>query len=199
MRSPSHAILWELWRLTRLEAAWHLALGIIGSLAVLVVFAAAAPNGAARDFGAMIAFVLVVLPHIAGWLCIPKVNGKRPGFPFHLLYTRPVRTAVVVGIPMAYLAALPVALYLVSALLLRVTSGYPFPLLPVAAWIAALNLVNLAANWWTRNRLVVLLGNLTVGVANVLLAMNRLTAEEIPGADWPPNRWPAIFDLPTTR
>ena len=34
---------------------------------------------------------------------------------------------------MAYLAAAPAALYLVSVLLLKVTSGYPFPLLPVAA------------------------------------------------------------------
>ena len=198
MRSPVHAMLWEIWRLTRVEAAWHLAVGIVGSLAVLVVFAAAAPNGAARDFGAVIAFVLLVLPNIAGWLCIPKVNGARPGFPFHLLYTRPVRTTVLVGVPMAYLAVLPVALYLASALLLRVTSGYPFPLLPVAAWIAALNLVNLAANWWTRNRLVVMLGNMVVGVVNFSLAAYRLTAVEIPGLDWPPSQWPRIFDFPLT-
>ena len=33
------------------------------------------------------------------------------------------------------------AIYLVSALLLRLTSGYPFPLLPVAAWVAAYTVI----------------------------------------------------------
>ena len=44
MRSPVVAMLWENWRLTRVEAAWKLALGIVGGLAALVVFAAVAPN-----------------------------------------------------------------------------------------------------------------------------------------------------------
>ena len=105
---------------------------------------------AIKDFGAAIALILIVLPHFMGWLSMAKLNGGRPGFPLYLLYTRPVRTAVLVGVPMAYLTALPAAIYLVSALLLRVTSGYPFPLLPVAAWIAALNLVLAATNWSTR-------------------------------------------------
>jgi hypothetical protein len=196
MRSPILAMLWETWRLTRVEVAWRLAIGIVGGMAALAAVSGQ-PEGL-KDFSAAIALTLIVLPHFVGWLSMAKVNGGRPGFPLYLLYTRPLRTPVLVAVPMAYLTVLPSAIYLVSALLLRVTSGYAFPLLPVAAWIAALNLANLAANWWTRNRLVVLLGNLTVGVANVTLAMNRLTAEEIPGADWPPNRWPAIFDLPLT-
>ena len=51
----------------------------------------------------------------------------RPGFPLYLLYTRPVRTSVLVAVPMAYLTAMPSAIYLVSALLLRVTSGLRVP------------------------------------------------------------------------
>ncbi len=93
------------------------------------------------DNGAAIAMILLVLPHFVGWLSLARLNGGRPGFPLYLHYTRPVRTAVIVGLPMAYLTAMSSAIYLVSALLLRVTSGYPFPLLPVAAWIAALTLV----------------------------------------------------------
>ena len=89
-----------------------------------------------------------------GWLSLAKLNGGRPGFPLYLHYTRPVRTAVIVGLPMAYLTAVSSAIYLVSALLLRVTSGYAFPLLPVAAWIAALTLVWVAATWSTRNRTI---------------------------------------------
>ena len=44
MRSPVLAMLWENWRLTRVEAAWKLALGIVAASAVLVVFAAVAPE-----------------------------------------------------------------------------------------------------------------------------------------------------------
>ena len=160
LRSPIVAMLWENWRVTRVEAAWKLALGIVGGLAALALCAAFAPADNAKryedikDIGAAIALILIVLPHLVGWLSIAKLNGGRPGFPLYLLYTRPVRTAVIVGLPMAYLTAVSSAIYLVSALLLRVTSGYAFPLLPVAAWIAALTLVWLAATWSTRNRII---------------------------------------------
>ena len=109
MRSPSFAILWamlwENWRVTRVECAWRLALGIVGGLAVLVVFAAVAPNQATKDFGAVIAMILLVLPHFLNWVSFFNLNGWRPGFPLYHLYTRPVRTAVIVGLPMAYLTA----------------------------------------------------------------------------------------------
>src|SRR4029434_6291127 len=120
--SPILAMLWENWRLTRVEVAWRLALGIVGSLGVLAVFSS--QREGVKGFSAAIALILIVLPHFAGWLSMAKLNSGRPGFPLDLLYTRPVRTAVLVGIPMAYLTALPAAIYLVSALLLRITSGY---------------------------------------------------------------------------
>jgi hypothetical protein len=200
MRSPILAILWENWRLTRLEVAARLAVGVLGASAVLVVFAAAAPDHQGiQDFGAAVALVVVVFPHFLGWLSIFGLNGDRPGFPFSLLYTRPVRTAVLVGVPMVYLTAAAAATYLVSALLLRVTSGYPFPLLPVAAWIAALTLVQLATTWSTRTRAAQLLILIAAGNAWLLLAMRRLNAEKIPGSfDWPPHVWPARFDFPLT-
>ena len=153
-------MLWETWRVTRVEAAWKLALGIVGGLAVLGLHATFAPADDAKgyedftDIGAAMAMTLLVLPHVMGWPSMAKLNGGRPGFPLYLHYTRPVRTAVVVGLPMAYLTAAASAIYLVSALVLRVTSGYAFPLLPVAAWIAALTLIGVAATWSTRNRSV---------------------------------------------
>ena len=84
LRSPIVAMLWENWRLTRVEAAWKLAVGIVGGLAALVMFAVMAPSGAARDGGAVIALMFIVVLNITGWLSIPKINGKRPGFPFDL-------------------------------------------------------------------------------------------------------------------
>jgi hypothetical protein len=197
MHSPIMAMLWEIWRLTRVEVAWRLALGIVGGMAVLAVFSS--QREAVKDFSAAIALILIVLPHFMGWLSIAKLISGRPGFPLYLLYTRPVRTAVLVGIPMAYLTVMPAAIYLVSAFLLRVTSGYAFPLAPVAAWIAALNVVLAATNWSTRNRAIQMLGVMVATSAWLLLAIHRLTAVEIQGSyDWPPNLWPTLFDFPLT-
>jgi hypothetical protein len=196
-RSPIAALLWENWRLTRVEAAWKLAVGIVGGLAVLVVFAALAPNRTIRDFGALVALFVIAIPNIAGWFSIPKINGARPGFPFSLNYTRPVRTAVLVGVPMAYQAAMPTATYLVSALLLRMTSGYAFPLLPVAALVSLLNLTHAPANWAIPNRIVTVLVSLVMGVAWVAFAMYRVDSSD--GGDYKStNLWPTVFDFPLT-
>ena len=204
-RSRIVVLLWEIWRVTRAEAAWKLAVGIVGGLAVLALCAAVAPADNARryedvmDNGAAIAMVLLVLPHLVSWLSLARLNGGRPGFPLYLHYTRPVRTAVLVGLPMAYLTAMSSAIYLLSALLLRVASGYAFPLLPVAAWIAALTLVMVAATWSTRDRTVQVLVMMFAVLRAFGLAMNRLTAVEIPGGyDWPPRLWPTLFDFPLT-
>jgi len=100
---------------------------------------------------------------------------------------------------MTYLTAMSSAIYLVSALLLRVTSGYAFPLLPVAAWIAALTLIFGAAGWSTRDRIIPVLVWMFAITQAWRLAMDRLTAVEIPGGyDWPPRLWPTLFDFPRT-
>jgi hypothetical protein len=205
MRSPAVAILWEIWRVTRVESAWKLAFGIVGGLAVLALGAAFAPADDARryerimDDCAAIAMILLVLPHLMSWLTLARLNGGRPGFPLYLHYTRPVPTAVIVGLPMAYLTALSWAIYLVSALLLRVTSGYAFPLLPVAAWIAALTLVFVAGTWSTRVGAIQLLVMMFAVMRALGLAMDRLTALELPGGyDWPPRLWATLFDWPRT-
>jgi len=182
-------MLWENWRLTRLEAANRLALGIVGGLAVLVSFRAVAPNDSARDVGATITLCLMIFMTFPLWLSISKLkggrflDGYRPGFTLSLLYTRPVRTAVLVGVPMAYLAALAGAVYLVSALVLRWTFGYPFPLLPVAALIAAAHLGQSAGDWSTRSKVVQWLGTMAPVIALGSLARYR----------W--EGWPELFDF----
>lgn len=203
-RSRIVVMLWEIWRVTRVEAAWKLAFGI-GGLAVLALCAALAPADDARryenvmDNGAAIAMTLLVLPHLMGWLSLARLNGGKPGFPLYLHYIRPVRTAVIVGLPMVYLTAVSTAIYLVSALLLKVTSGYAFPLLPVAVWMAALTLVFVAATWSTRNRTIQMCVMMFAFSRAFTLAMQRLTAVEIPDTfDWPPRLWPTLFDFPLT-
>jgi hypothetical protein len=100
---------------------------------------------------------------------------------------------------MVYLTAVSWAIYLVAALLLRVASGYAFPLLPVAVWMAALTLLWVAATWSTRNRTIQVLVFMFATAKAFGLAMDRLTAVEIPGGyDWPPRLWPTLFDFPRT-
>ena len=142
MRSPIAAMLWELWRVTRVEAAWKLALGVVVALAAWILSAVFAAwwDENIKEL-ASVARISLFMPHIVGWISVAALNGGRPGFPLYLHYTRPIRTAVMVGIPMAYLTALSFAIYLVSAFLLRAASGYPFSVLPAAAWVAAIALV----------------------------------------------------------
>ena len=201
-RSPMAAILWELWRVTRTEVAWKLALPIGGGLAALALGAAFGPEEPKEyedlnDLLAAFALTLIVIPHVVGWRSMAKLNGGRPGFPLYLTYTRPVRTAAIVCLPMAYLTAVSSAIYLVSAIVLRVASGHAFPLLPVAAWLAALTLVALAASWSTRNRTVQVYVTMAAIVYGWAKAVERLTAVEIPRTfDWPPRLWPTLFDFP---
>ena len=205
LRSPVVAMLWESWRLTRVEAAWKLAFGIVGPLAVLGLTATFAPaDNATRywqmmDDSAAIALILLVLPHFIGWRSLTRLNGGQPGFPLYLHYTRPVRTAVIVCLPMVYLTAASWVIYLVSALLLRMTSGFAFPLLPVAVWMAALTPIWVLATWSTRKPGIQLNVMVSAVAVAYLLSMIRLTGVEIPDEyDWPPRLWPTLFDWPLT-
>jgi hypothetical protein len=205
MRSPVAAMLWEVWRVTRAEGAWKLAIGIVGGLAILGLGAALTPADdpmryeGIMDACAAAAMILLVLPHVGGWFSPSGLIGGLPGFPFHLHYTRPIRTAVIVALPMVYLTALSSAIYLASALLLRVASGLAFPLLPVAAWMAALTVIALAATWSTHNRTIQLLVMMIAVIRAQAVSVERLTAVELPrGYDWPPRLWPTLFDWPLT-
>ena len=191
------AMLWELWRVTRTEVAWKLALPTGAGMVILAL--SSSQRELVKDANAALVLVLIVIPHLFGWVSMAKLINGRPGFPLYLHYTRPVRTAVIVGLPMAYLTAVSSAIYLVSALLLRVTSGYAFPLLPVAAWMAALTVIGVAATWSTRNRQIQVVTMVIATVIAWYISVERLTAVEIPdNYDWPPRLWPTLFDWPLT-
>lgn len=185
-RSPVMAMLWENWRLTRSESAQRLAQGILISAAVLAGVAAFGRVGNER---ARLALGLLVMTYLPLWLSVARLNGGRfmdgfrPGYPFYVLYTRPVRTLVLVAAPMAYNVATAVALYLASALVLRAIFGVPIPLLPLAVWIAATHIVQWAAQWGTSSKVVQWCGS--IGGVVVLTAL----------AVWRGKDWPAQFDF----
>lgn len=172
MRSPIVAMLWENWRLTRIEAGFRLALGIVaGSLALTF-----------SDAGATTAFWILTFMHGMVWMSIAKLNGGRfmdgykPGFPLYLLYGRPVPTALFVGVAMAYDAISCSALYLVSAAILGFAFGQPLPLFSVAAWLVAAHLCYSCVQWSTPNRVVQYVGSIACLLPLFLLLKNRVAS-----------------------
>lgn len=172
LRSPIAAMLWENWRLTRVEAAQRTALGIVaGSGALLLV------NG-----GATIAFWILVLLHAFFWFSIAKLNGGRfmdgykPGFPLYLLYTRPVSTPVLVGVAMAYDAVSCVALYLASAALLGFAFGQPLPLFSMTVWMMAVHFGFTCIQWSTRSRVAQWIASIAIGWPLFFLLRNRVAS-----------------------
>lgn len=159
MRSPVVAMLWEQWRLTRVEAAQRFGLGIVAVSAALVLF----------DATPTTALWFLIAVHSCFWFSISKLNGGRfmdgykPGFPLHLLYSRPVPTVVFVVIAMAYDALSCAALYIASAALLGIAFGQPLPLFSVALWLVTFHLACTCIQWSTRNRVVQWAGSIGIG------------------------------------
>jgi len=159
MNSPIAAMLWENWRLSRVEAAWRFSLGIVGGSGALLYL----------DAGVNAAFLILVVLHSMFWFSISRLNGGRfvdgykPGFPLYLLYTRPVPTPVIVGVSMLYDAVSCLALYLMTAVLLEFAFGQQLPLFSVALWMMAFHLACTCIQWSTRNRIVQWTGSIAIG------------------------------------
>ena len=168
--APIVAMLWENWRLSRVEAGQRLGLGLVAGSAALVWF----------DAGAIIAFWILIAVHAYFWFSISKLNGGRftdgykPGFPLYLLFARPVPTAAFVGVAMVYDAISCVALYLVSAALLGFAFGQPLPLFSVALYLVVFHLACTCLQWSTRSRVVQWTGSIVVGWPFVFLLINRV-------------------------
>jgi hypothetical protein len=170
MRSPIVALLWENWRLSRVEAVVRLGLAVVLALAAIM--------GQAKG-GAAMAFWIVMLLHSMIFFSIAKLNGGRfmdgykPGFPFFLLYARPVPTVVFVGVAMAYDAIANVALYLACAALLNFAFGQQFPLFSVTLWIVTAHFVYACVQWSTRSRVVQWVGSLAFFLPTFTVLKNR--------------------------
>ena len=173
MRSPVLAMLWENWRLTRVEAAQRLAQGIVvGSAALTLAHSTDRTHGVSRS-------ILSSMHACSLWFSIAKLNGGRfmdgykPGFPLYLLYTRPVPTVTFVGVAMAYDAVSAVVVYLVSAALLRFAFGQPLPLFSVAVCLVAYHFAHSCVQWSTRNRVVQWIGSMAPSCRSSLCSGSR--------------------------
>jgi hypothetical protein len=153
MWTPAVATLWETWRLTRWRlvlvpglatvCGWLLSRNAVGLLAYVVLFAAA----------------------VAMALSLP-LFGMRPGFPLSRAFARPIRTSVLVAVPLAYVFAAAAASYLLPAALLRIATGTALPLLPAATLMGALAVLVAGSSWATRDAAA----RTGLGIAAYLLA-----------------------------
>ena len=169
MRSPVVAMLWEHWRLTLGESAWRLSFGLVAGSTALAL----------SDSGPTIAVWILLSQHGMFWMSIAKltggrfVDGYRPGFPLHLLYTHPVRTSVIVGVAMLYDAVSCAAMYVASAALLGLAFGQPLPVLSMAMLIVVFHMVCTFAQWSTRSRVFQWLVSSGIWVAVIALVNIR--------------------------
>ncbi len=170
MHSPIVAMVWEQWRLSRVEAALRFALGIVAGSAALLL----------ADSGVQAAFIVLAAVHAFFWFSIAKLNGGRfmdgykPGFPLYLLYTRPIPTAMIVGVAFAYDVISCVALYLVSAFLLGLAFGEPLPTFSVALLLVTIHFVFVCIQWSTRDRTFQWVGSMAATLPLFLLIKGRL-------------------------
>jgi hypothetical protein len=153
--SPLLAMLWEQWRLTRIEAAQRFGISVVLASAALSLLS----NGETAAYAALI--FMNWMP----WLSIFKLNGGRlmdgykPGFPLQLLYTRPIPTTAMVCVAMLYDAITGTALYLVSAAVVGIAFGVSLPLFAVVMWLVTFHLVAMCVQWSTQNRVVQWVGS----------------------------------------
>ena len=106
---------------------WALSRGPANPLVFVVLFAAA--------------FVMA--------LSLP-VFGSRRAFPLSMAFSRPIRTSVLVAVPLAYVLVAAAACYLVPAIALRAFTGVDLPLIPPATLIGALAVLVAGCCWFTR-------------------------------------------------
>jgi hypothetical protein len=137
MWTAAVATLWESWRLTRRRML------LVPALATICGWLLS------RQGASLLAFMILFAAAIAMALSLPSF-GTRPAFPLSKSFARPIRTAVLVGTPLAYVFAAAAASYLVPAAFLRVSTGAPLPLLPAATLIGALAVLVAGSSWVTR-------------------------------------------------
>ncbi len=150
LRAPIVAMLWEQWRLTRVEGAWRLGAGVaVGSLAILN-----------PEKGPVVAFWALTWMSAIIWLSLAKLGGGRfmdgykPGFPLYLLYPRPVPTSVIVGVSMGYDAISGVVLYLAAASFLNLVFGLSLPMFSMVLWLLTSRLLYTCVQWALPSRTV---------------------------------------------
>lgn len=198
MRSPIVAMLWELWRLTRSEFIFRLAIALVVGVFLLGATVLDSADASGADNAIALALFSGAIIHSLLSLALSKLNGGKfmdgyhPGFPLPLLYMRPVRTSMFVAVAMTYLALTAALSYLLWAVLMNATFDVRFPLLPIAAWLMALQLVQAVCYWAARSKFIQWAGSMGAYVGCSVLALRRAGEGDL--ANLQPDTWSMLFD-----
>jgi hypothetical protein len=182
----STAMVWELWRLSRVGIlATMFGVAVIGAFILMVVDTEEAEANVVLVGGA------IMCMHSRLWA--NKIDGQY-GFPLKLAYARPISIWMLVGIPLAYVALSCGITYFVPFFTLKLIFGLPFPLVSGAVSVGALSLVFAAIYWWTDNnttRYAGYFGLLFLG----FLVFKYLSPAEFDLEDFPIDRLAKMFDF----
>lgn len=176
MRGPVTAMLWALWRLTRVRLSCLAAL-VLGIGWVLLELAG--PQRAV----AQPVVVLIAALATAFWSSGTRLLD-RAGFPFATDFTRPVPTWLLAGMPLLYVGVVAAAVFALPLLVLGTVFDLAFPLSSGAAYLSAMTLVVVASTWWSRSRAVRLTGQIVAPLALVLLLRSYLGDDVPEMAKW---------------
>lgn len=155
MSNPVIALIWESWRLSRRWYLWVLPMAFAFDY---LIMRQASGNAVRRVFGpdAVPEIVAVLIApgafiinfSLAIFATLLAVSlGNKSGFPLSFEFRLPVKTSLLVAVPMLTLATLCASLYVLPMLAVRLVYGVPIPLVPAAALIATLVLILLACGW----------------------------------------------------
>ena len=142
MWTPAKALLWECWRVSRLNLASMMFLATLVGVGLMVL-----PMDGELDASLVVALAIYLA--LFGQLWALTIDS-RTGFTLRLGFTRPIPTRVLVTVPMVYVAAASAVAYLTPIWVLRTAFGIPLPLLP-AALVSTVSLTLVAFCWSSAN------------------------------------------------
>lgn len=194
--SPTTAMLWESWRLTWRQLMFFGAIVSFGSWAM---FAGSAVDAPERGEAFMVLWLLLIVAVMAlTSMCI--VAGRAtPGYPYPLAFGRPVRTSLLVAVPMLYRAGACAAIYAIPAAALRAAYGVPFPVTPIAVLLAAGAILFIGSVWFTRDTRLRTLTTIALLLFGVPTALRWLHPWNVAAGSFPPPVVPDMVHLSAAK
>ena len=150
MRSPVTAIIWELWRTSRLE----LLIRVGGLLAMTILITAIAwvhpsDSPTVRAINGILLMVAgAVSAASSTWIL--ALESQQKGFTLRLGFARPVTTWLMVVLPVLYSILASIGCFLISMSLYSWAIGTSVPLAGPCVFIACVVAIFLAATWSPR-------------------------------------------------
>ena len=177
LRPALQALLWELWRTSRLELAARI--GFLLFLAFIIVPVSERLDEPQIQIIRGILVLAFALSSIFSQTWLGQIDTSLSGFSFRLWFIRPLPTWVIVFLPLGYTLVTAGLCYLIPAVFAGIVIGSNLPLIsPVLLVLFVVVLVN-CVTWCMASRAwkvagLVLLGSLLAGTAVIMAPTGEL-------------------------